>query len=295
MLGASLWIFGALLWAYLVMGEWVLQLSLPESVAILVVILAYGIAWFTSGRGLITGAGRWKVVVPGIAAVVLFVMTLLVVAGLFGSSRRSTVAAVTISLWFFSASMYVLGRHLRARPRVTRTRWQAAGTIVLWARSPAFGFPYLDHDLAFYALGSDNPNADGVGSDLELHLGVDPELIGALFFFFVEGGAADVRLWSSVSYNDGMWHSVIATWDRDRDDARLYVDGQLSAQTGHQASVFDAGSATFLGRPNAQGTRTYHGGLDELRLLDVPVSAEWVATQHRSMSDDLLLFLPDGA
>lgn len=131
-LGASLWIFGALLWAYVVMGEWVIHLSLPEGLAVLIVAIAYGLAWVTSGRGLGEGAGRWKVVVPGIAALVLFFVILLLVAGLFGSGRRSTVAAVTVCLWFFSAAVYVLGRHLRARPRVTRSRWQAAGTIVLW-------------------------------------------------------------------------------------------------------------------------------------------------------------------
>lgn len=131
-LGASLWIFGALLWAYLIMGEWVIHLKLPEGVGVLVVAIAYGVAWFTSVRELGQSGSRWKLVVPGLVAVVLFAATLLLVSGLFGSSRRSTIAAVTMSLWFFSAAVYVLGRHLRARSRVNRTRWQAAGSIALW-------------------------------------------------------------------------------------------------------------------------------------------------------------------
>lgn len=131
-LGASLWIFGALLWAYLVVGEWVLRFHLPEGVGALVVIAAYGTAWLSAIRDLTTPADRWRRLVPGGAGVGLFVAMLLFVTLLFGTTRQSVVGAITVLLWFFSAGVYITGRYVTARPRVARTRARLAATIVLW-------------------------------------------------------------------------------------------------------------------------------------------------------------------
>jgi hypothetical protein len=66
----------------------------------------------------------------------LFVTTLFLAATLFGTSRRSHIAGITLLLWFFSATMLLLGRRwtLRAHSR-RRLRWPVAATVVLWVIS----------------------------------------------------------------------------------------------------------------------------------------------------------------
>lgn len=131
MFGASLWIFGALLWAYLVVGEWVLRFDLPEALGALVVIGAYGVAWLASVRDLTAPADRSRRLVPGGVGLGLFVVTVLFVTLLFGTTRQSIVGAITVLLWFFSAAVYIAGRFVTARPRVKQTRTRVAATVVL--------------------------------------------------------------------------------------------------------------------------------------------------------------------
>lgn len=130
-LGASLWIFGALLWAYVVMGEWVLRVGLPEVLGALAVIAAYGLAWLSSVRHLTAPADRWRKLLPGGVGFGLFVATIFAVTLLFGTARQSVAGAITVLLWFFSASVYVAGRYVTARPRVTQTRARVAATVLV--------------------------------------------------------------------------------------------------------------------------------------------------------------------
>lgn len=131
-LGASLWTFGALLWAYVVMGEWVLRFQLPEAMGALTVIAAYGLAWLSAVRDLNTPADRWRRLLPGPIGFGLFVLTVLLVTLLFGTTRQSIVGAITVFLWFFSAAVYIAGRYVTARPRRPRTRARTVATVVLW-------------------------------------------------------------------------------------------------------------------------------------------------------------------
>jgi len=134
-LGGSLWVFGAVLWAYVVMGEWVLRFDLPEAWGALVVIASYGVAWFSSVEHFTNRADRWRKLAPGAAGLALFVILILLVTLLFGTSRQHVIGAVTILLWFFAAAFYILGRRVSARPRVVRQRGRLAATIVLWLLS----------------------------------------------------------------------------------------------------------------------------------------------------------------
>lgn len=145
-----------------------------------------------------------------------------------------------------------------------------AGTLLLWARSPADGYAYADHAFAFYATATQDPNADGLGDASEIHLGFDPEPNGTSHYFFIEGDpnvTDDVRIRSPAIANDGAWHSLIATWDRTTGLAELYVDGAFQGRDDHKAYVFRSSTRMRLGRPVA-GVRTFIGDLDELRVLD---------------------------
>lgn len=134
MLGASLWIFGAVLWAYVVMGEWVLRFDVPEGVGALVVLGAYGAAWISSVRDRTTPAGPWSSWLPGGIALGSFMGTLLVTL-VFSSPRPGTQAAITVMLWFFSAACYIAGRSVAVPRRSARTRARTAVTVVVWLLS----------------------------------------------------------------------------------------------------------------------------------------------------------------
>jgi len=127
-LGASLWIFGALLWAYVVMGEWVLKFELPEAFAALAVLAAAGMAWLSATRHL---TQRPQQLTPAALGVGLFVVTL-IVSTMVATHRRSVEEGVAVLMWFFSAGVYFLGRYLTARPRETRTSWPIAATVAFW-------------------------------------------------------------------------------------------------------------------------------------------------------------------
>ena len=134
-LGGSLWVFGAVLWAYVVMGEWVLRFNLPEAWGALVVLATFGLAWFSSVEHLTAPADRWRKLGPAALGLVLFVSMILVATLLLGSPRQSIAGAVTLLLWFFSAAFYMLGRRVTARPRVVQPRRRVAITIALWLLS----------------------------------------------------------------------------------------------------------------------------------------------------------------
>ena len=134
-LGASLWIFGAVLWAYVVMGEWVLRFDLPEAWGALTVLATFGVAWFSSVEHLKAPADRWRKLTPAALGLVLFVILVLLVTLFFGTARRSVVGGITLLLWFFSAAFYLLGRRVTARPRTLQPRRRVAITIALWLLS----------------------------------------------------------------------------------------------------------------------------------------------------------------
>lgn len=132
-LGSSLWVGGTLLWAYVVMGEWVLTIELPEPLAWLIVLGAYVASWVFAVRRLSPEQRRPHLLLaPGVLGIVWFVFVILFTASLLGSSRRSVVAGLTVMLWFVSAAMFAAGRQLTTRRQGRLRGWRRAGVAALW-------------------------------------------------------------------------------------------------------------------------------------------------------------------
>jgi PKD repeat protein len=89
------------------------------------------------------------------------------------------------------------------------------------------------------------------------------------------------------------WAYVAGTWDASSRRARLYVDGRLRAES-------PAPFGPWTGKPErwelgrADGAR-FDGQIDEYRVSSVARSPEWIAVQHRSMTDRLISFGEDQA
>lgn len=139
------------------------------------------------------------------------------------------------------------------------------GAWAVWIRT-AVGFT----DAAHIIYASEGTTGNGGGSDNEMHLDFDSD---GFINFFIEGAAADLRLRSDNALNDGQWHYVVASWDRDH-YSDLYVDGVRQAFTGPGSwNVFAANTRLRYGRPNAD-TRYYSGDMDEVEFYSSPV-AHW--------------------
>lgn len=134
LLGTSLWLFGALLWTYVVLGEWVVKASFPEPLAILIVIGVFAGSWYVSAKAP-SHALRTHPILPGIIAFVSWAILLLLVSTLLGTHRTNEVAYLTVFLWVVGALSFWYGRRLLgdAKPssamvrKWTRVAWGVVG------------------------------------------------------------------------------------------------------------------------------------------------------------------------
>jgi hypothetical protein len=87
---------------------------------------------------------------------------------------------------------------------------------------------------------------------------------------------------------DLQWHHLVATYDRQTEQFRMMLDGELSAVQSIARDVdgepISSGlDALFLGEG-------MEGRLDEVRVSNVARSPEWIQVQYASMVDTLLVF-----
>lgn len=132
LLGPSFWIFGTLAWAYVVLGELVVGLGLPELLGALMVIASAGYAWVVaSGLG---DGHRFapKQLIPLLLAFLLFVLFIAFAVSLLGSHSRSQISAVTILLWFLSVFAVLLGRRWTPRESRARSTGDRVRAAALW-------------------------------------------------------------------------------------------------------------------------------------------------------------------
>jgi hypothetical protein len=122
--GPTLRIFGALLWAYVVLGEWVVGMSFPEPLALLLVITVFGLTWARAVSHDPSPLHLGKVE-PGLYALALWAAVLLVGVAVPGNDSPARVETVSAALWCVAAfSTFVggLGRPRRPGARTLRTR-----------------------------------------------------------------------------------------------------------------------------------------------------------------------------
>lgn len=131
-LGPSFWVFGVLSWAYVVVGELVVSLGLPELLGALLVLSSTGYAWVVAS-GLGAGAPfAFKRLLSLFLGVVLFVVMLAFTVSLLGSHHRSQVAAVTILLWFASVFAVLLGRRWTPRASRPHSKGERTQVVAIW-------------------------------------------------------------------------------------------------------------------------------------------------------------------
>lgn len=135
LLGPSSWVFGALTWAYVVVGELVVNLGLPEALGVLLVLGSTAYAWALAsglGDGVPFTPKRLLSLGVGLAS---FALLLGITVSIFGSHRRSHVAAITVLLWFVGVFALLLGRRWTTRVGRVRSTGDRLRSAAIWTLS----------------------------------------------------------------------------------------------------------------------------------------------------------------
>jgi hypothetical protein len=135
LLGPALWTVGALSWAYVVVGEFVVNLGLPEFLGFVLVLVSMFATWAHAVR---LSEGAWfsvRKLGPLFLSLILFLGFLFVVVSVLGSRSRGQTSAVTVMFWFVSVFAFLLGRRWTALPRYGQTKHARIRTIATWMLS----------------------------------------------------------------------------------------------------------------------------------------------------------------
>ena len=119
---------------------------------------------------------------------------------------------------------------------------------------------------------------------------VDPP--GWLPLMYVDDdGNLEGFVFSPGRYTDNQWHYAVATFANDG-TSNLYVDGNLAGTaqdvfpTGYSPTYsYFVGTAYTLLQPEGNwGWLYFNGGLDEVRVSNVPRSGDWIKTEYNNQS-----------
>ncbi|HWA77913.1 MAG TPA: hypothetical protein VG937_36515 [Polyangiaceae bacterium] len=150
-LGPSLWLFGALLWAYVIAGELVVRSGFPEPLGWLGVLFVLGVTWFFAiERSFVEDPPApnerlKRALSPLVAALGLWIATLIVSTLIGATSRGDLDGLITVGLWLLSLAPFFGGRRMTGnrRPPIDPSRrplgillWIGAALVTLVALIP---------------------------------------------------------------------------------------------------------------------------------------------------------------
>ncbi len=85
---------------------------------------------------------------------------------------------------------------------------------------------------------------------------------------------------------DGFWHHVVGVADSTAGLLRIYVDGLLRNSAPYTGSTQTGTRELHIGNSSDIITgQEWNGGIDEVRVSDVPRSADWIQTEHNNQND----------
>ncbi|MEW5850922.1 MAG: LamG domain-containing protein [Myxococcota bacterium] len=167
--------------------------------------------------------------------------------------------------------------------------FNAGGTAMAWIRPNSFGEAGTGRILvkSTALTGWDFYVADGLGS------GADERIS------FAYGQANGYSRWdtSASSITLGEWQHVAVVFNAGSMAAapQLYINGELVPSfpgiTGSGSWLGDEEDDIFIGDNDAL-QRAFDGAIDEVRMVRAALDADWLAAEHRSMTDTLLSWGP---
>ena len=90
---------------------------------------------------------------------------------------------------------------------------------------------------------------------------------------------------STATFNTGTWYMAHQTWDGST--MRQFFDGSVDATTGSRTGTFSDNTVQkFIGGNDAQTTRYFDGVIDEVRVRQSYVGANWITTEYNNQVDE---------
>jgi len=87
------------------------------------------------------------------------------------------------------------------------------------------------------------------------------------------------------------WHYLTLVIDRPAGEMRLYFNGVFTSTASIDNTDIADGNGRFrIGSDHDGGPGTFNGSIDEVRISNSARSANWIAAQHKSMTDAFLSF-----
>ncbi len=126
-----------------------------------------------------------------------------------------------------------------------------------------------------------------------LFLNNDSAAMGSVSF--IQGGSGDGQWYGPTnSISLGAWHHISCNYNKDANsnDPTIYLDGIAITltQTITPFGIDDDAANDLLVGNTDDGSRTFHGLLDEMRLSSATRSADWVLTQFRNHASPAAFF-----
>ena len=101
------------------------------------------------------------------------------------------------------------------------------------------------------------------------------------------GSGSDFGRANGIDLDAASWHYLVATHDGGW--ARIFVDGFDLTSDPTASPLIASSQALHIGRVSGGGGN-FMGDIDEVRISNVARSADWIAAQHRSMTDSFVTF-----
>lgn len=108
---------------------------------------------------------------------------------------------------------------------------------------------------------------------------------GVLEFFVGDGNTTRGGVSGTTNIGDGAWHHVVTTWDSSDDKARIYIDGNTTAEGTSAAYTTSKGTSEFrIGRDQAGSSSYFDGLIDEVVAWDKVLSSGEITDLYNSGS-----------
>jgi hypothetical protein len=107
---------------------------------------------------------------------------------------------------------------------------------------------------------------------------------GSASVLFSNSPSADENQMTDITLADGQWHHVVAISDPTVTNIKIYVDGNLAATATDPGESFGGGNANnpVIGRHDSLIDQYFLGKMDEVRVYDGALTAEWIATEFNN-------------
>jgi hypothetical protein len=153
----------------------------------------------------------------------------------------------------------------------------ADGSLDVGLRSFAYstwvlaGVGVTPYDIPFHKGGSSGVNA---GYDFELGTGV--------WEASISDGALSMSGFGIEADFQGRWTHLVGVIDRDADRFETYANGSLRASAPLDGlGSIDTNDPLLIGRD----IYFFHGAIDEPRVYQRALSADWIATEYANLAD----------